>query len=103
MVDIHQISKKVINGRFELSKHAVDQSILRGISISEIREVFAGEIVLLEDYPDDHLGPSCLVLGYSSRRRPLHFVCSYPSRPIVKFITLYEPDTREWIGNKLRR
>jgi hypothetical protein len=36
--------------RFEFSKHAVDQSILRGISVAEIRRALY-EPEILEDYP----------------------------------------------------
>jgi hypothetical protein len=54
-----------------------------------------GEII--EDYPDDKYGPSCLVLGFTRSARPLHIQCSYPSRPLVKIITLYQPDPDKWI------
>ena len=48
--------------------------------------------VIIEDYPDDKYGPSCLIFVMTAERRPIHIQCSYPSRPIVKIITLYEPD-----------
>ena len=49
---IEQIRVKIIAGQFEFSKHAVDQSILRRISVQELREALtSGEII--EDYPDD--------------------------------------------------
>ncbi len=60
-----------------------------------------GEII--EDYPDDKYGPSCLVLGFTVAGRPLHVQCSYPSRPLVKIITLYEPDSGLWIDFRERR
>ena len=48
-------------------------------------------------------GPSCLVLGFTTAKRPLHVQCSYPSTPIVKVITLYEPDPSRWLEFKVRR
>ena len=30
-------------------------------------------------------------------------LCSYPSRPLVKIITLYEPDPDLWIDYRARR
>jgi hypothetical protein len=36
-------------------------------------------------------------------RRPLHIQCSYPSCPLVKIITVYEPDLRRWVDFKVRR
>lgn len=54
---IEQIRAKIQAGQFEFSKHAVDQSILRQISVQELREAIAnGEII--EDYPEDKYGPS---------------------------------------------
>jgi len=74
------------------SRHALDQSIRRDISVGELEEALVGNIEIIEDYPDDKYGPSCLVLGYTSSGRALHVPCSYPSRPILKVITIYEPD-----------
>lgn len=99
---IDEIRAKIAAGQFEFSKHAVDQSILRHVTIQEVREVFAvGEII--EDYPRDKYGPSCLVLGFTMAERPLHIQCSYPARPIVKIITLYEPGPTAWIDFKQRK
>ncbi|MFW0860128.1 MAG: DUF4258 domain-containing protein [Dehalococcoidia bacterium] len=99
---IKQIREKIAQNQFEFSKHAVDQSIHRHISVQELREaVAAGGII--EDYPDDKYGPSCLILGYTQAGRPLHFQCSYPSRPLIKIITLYEPDPNQWIDFRIRR
>ncbi len=93
---------KIENGQFEFSQHATDQSIIRGINIQEFREAVSKSEVI-EDYPDDKYGPSCLLLGYTSSRRPLHIHCSYPSRPITKIITPYEPNPSKWIDFKVRR
>jgi hypothetical protein len=99
---IEQIRAKIQTGQFEFSKHAVDQSVLRQISVQELREAIAnGEII--EDYPEDKYGPSCLVLGFTQMGRPLHIQSSYPSRSLVKIITLYEPDPAEWIDFRIRR
>ena len=99
---IQDLQIKVAQGLFEFSEHAVDQSIVRHISVEEIREAFAdGQII--EDYSDDKYGPSCLVLGFTRKGRPLHLVCSYPSRPLVKIVTLYEPDPALWIDFRTRR
>jgi hypothetical protein len=102
MALIDDIRDKIASGQFEFSQHAVDQSIVRHISVQELREAIAGGDVI-EDYPDDKYGPSCLVLGATLANRPLHIQCSYPSRPVVKIITLYEPDPQRWIDFKVRR
>jgi hypothetical protein len=99
---IDEIRRKIQVGQFEFSKHAVDSSILRRITTNEVREAFAnGEII--EDYPEDKYGPSCLVYGRTQRGRPLHIQCTYPSRPVIKIITLYEPSADDWTDFRTRR
>src|SRR5437870_825135 len=74
----------------------------RHISVQELRDAIAvGEV--MQDHPDDKYGPSCLVFGFTLANRPLHIRCSDPSRPLVKIITLYEPDPRRWVDFKVRR
>jgi len=99
---IDQLRKKFINDKFEFSKHGVDQSIIREISVQEIRSaVEVGEII--EDYPEDKFGPSLLIFGMTDKKRPIHIQCSYPSRSVIKIITVYEPDPERWIDFKIRR
>jgi hypothetical protein len=99
---IEQIRAKILTDQFEFLRHAVDNSILRRITVQEVREaVVNGQII--EDYPDDKYGPSCLVLGFTRKGRPLHVQCSHPSRPLVKIITLYEPMADEWIDFESRK
>ena len=99
---IRRIQSKIGSGEYEFSLHATDQSILRRISTLDIEQAVAsGEII--EDYPGDKYGPSCLVFGMNANGRPLHIQCTYPDRPILKFITVYEPDPNEWLEWKYRR
>ena len=99
---IEAIRAKVAAGLFELSQHAFDGGAQRGISVAELREAIAAGMVI-EDYPHDKYGPSCLIYGRTLAARPLHIQCSHPSRPILKVITLYEPDPARWIDYKARR
>jgi hypothetical protein len=102
MAIIDDIRAKIAGGQFEFAQHAVDQSIVRHISVQELREASAvGEVI--ENYPNDKYGPSCLVFGVTLAGRPLHIQCSYPSRPVVKIITLYEPDPQRGVDFKVRR
>ena len=98
---IENIQDKIREGLFEFSKHAVDQSITRDIKLHEIREAFE-QAELIEDYPKDKYGPSCLIFGFTITERPLHVQCSYPSRALIKIITLYEPDPKKWINHRIR-
>jgi len=66
----------------------------RMISPQEVRRVVVeGEVV--EDYPEDARGHSCLLLGYGEANRPIHVVCS-PKDDYLAIITTYIPDEDEW-------
>ena len=99
---IADIRNKIQQAQFEFAQHAVDQSILRLISVQELREAIDNSEII-EEYPDDKYGPSCLILGFTSKNRPIHIQYSYPSRPLIKIVTLYEPDPKLWIDLKVRR
>jgi hypothetical protein len=99
---IAEIRTKVAESGFEMSKHAAVQSIARGISPREVHQAIA-EAELIEDYPNDKYGPSCLLLGWTMKARPLHVQCTYPSRSVLKIITVYEPDSEIWIDFRQRR
>jgi len=89
-------------GEFEFSRHAFTRAVERNISEIEIREAGA-HARIIEDYPDDKYSPSCLLLGFTKQRRPLHLQVSYADSALVKIITLYEPARSEWIDFSQRR
>lgn len=99
---IDDIRAKFVRDEFEFSRHAVDQTIRRGITVAEVRQAVTSATVI-EIYPADKYGPSCLLLGNTSANRPLHLQVSYPSRPLIKIVTLYEPDPEQWIDFRTRK
>lgn len=104
MVVLDKIRIKINRRKYEFSKHAVDQSILRNITVRELEQALSGaSSEVIEDYPDDKYGPSCLILGYTAKMRPLHVQCSYSDRPLVRIITMYEPDPELWVNFKIRK
>lgn len=95
---IDEIRLKIQTEAFELSAHALTRSSQRHIMLDDITEtIYSGKII--EDYSTDRFGPSCLILGYTKNKRPLHIHCSYPTRPILKIITVYEPTFDKWETN----
>jgi len=98
---VNDIQEKIRSRCYEFSRHALDQSIRRDISVNEFEEALLGKVEIVEDYPDDKYGPSCLVLGYASSGRALHVLCSYPSRPVLKVITIYEPGRDRWFDDRI--
>ena len=89
-------------GRFDFTEHAAERVAERNISESEIRE--AGSLAItIEEYPDDKYGPTRLLLGFTIVGRALHIqVTEFPS-PLVRIITLYEPDPAEWEDYQRRK
>jgi hypothetical protein len=65
MARLGDIRKKIARRQYEFSRHAVDQSIIRQISVREIEEAISNRSEVIEDYPDDKYGPSCLILGFT--------------------------------------
>lgn len=103
MAVLDEIRHKIGQGQYEFSKHAVDQTIIRSIRIAEIEEAIENRSEIIETYPDDKYGASCLILGFIQRGRPLHIQCSYPDRPLIKIVTVYEPDDDSWIDYRVRK
>lgn len=103
MDTLNKIRDKIRRKQYEMSKHAVDQTILRDIEIREIEQGIRNESEIIEDYPDDKYGSSCLILGRTEKKRPLHVLCSYPDRDLIKIITVYEPDPNLWEDFKNRK
>ena len=103
MALLDDIRNKILARQYEFSKHAVDQAIVRGIRVAEMEEAISNRTEVIEDYPEDKYGPSCLILGFTNAGRPIHLQCSYPTRPLVKIVTVYEPDPELWIGLRNRK
>ncbi|WP_425639458.1 DUF4258 domain-containing protein [Algoriphagus yeomjeoni] len=80
------------------SDHAINQMFNRDITTEDIEEVIRlGEII--NDYPNDRPFPSCLILGFATKR-PLHLVIAInelESKCVI--ITAYEPDPKLWAEN----
>ena len=103
MTQIAKIVAKIKNKKYEFSRHALDQSIIRDISVPEIEQAILENAVIIEDYPDDKYGPSCLILGYTKSGRALHIQCGYSDHFLMKIITLYQPDPEFWVDDKIRK
>ncbi len=77
-------------------RHAISQMNRpeRMISTREIRNVIFNGIII-EEYPSDPRGKSCLILGWGDEERPIHVVCS-PKKDYLAIITAYVPDGESW-------
>jgi hypothetical protein len=93
-MDINDIKEKVRNSKYKISFTHTEKLRQRKIEIRELEEaIFTGDII--ERYPADPRGPSCLILGHTQQNRPLHIVCGIIEGELL-VITAYEPSFEEW-------
>ena len=93
-MDLEAIRAKINAGRYNIAFTHTEKLRRRRIRARDIEEaVRLGDII--EDYPDDPRGPSCLILGMVGER-PLHVLCGCLEAEEILIITAYEPDPKEW-------
>ncbi len=93
---LHQLILELASQRILFLPHAVKQMSRpdRMISTSDVRKAIeTGEI--LEYYPEDVRGSSCLILGRAEKERPIHIVCA-PKDDYLAVITAYIPNEAHW-------
>ncbi len=101
--DIIQLIHESAEKKLLFLPHAIQQMSRpdRMISTLEVHKVInSGE--LIEDYPEDVRGHSCLILGHGDGERAIHIVCS-PKEDYLAIITAYLPDTEQWEANLKKR
>ena len=103
-MDVMTIRRLIAEGRYSYSRHAERERQADMILTREIEEALRN-CEIIEDYPDDPRGPSCLILGFSGQR-PLHAVCCIKRNPEeVLLITVYDPSMHaaRWMDRYRRR
>lgn len=101
-MDIARVKELVRQRQYKTSHHAEVERESEAITIDDIKAaILNGE--LLEDYPDDQRGPSCLMLGTTENNRPLHIVLTIlPQIEQVLIITVYIPTRPKWLDPRTR-
>lgn len=86
------------------TNHALDEMNAEDemITTAEVKEVISnGEMI--EDYPEDKRGHSCLMFLMSKQQRPIHVLCA-PKEEYLAIITAYVPSVDKWESDfKTRR
>lgn len=99
-IDVEWVKEKARNNEFQLSGHAHKERQEETINTWEIREALMG-CEILESYPKDPKGSSCLVLGYA-KGRSIHIVCGKAKNNWLLIITVYIPVLPKWLNPKTR-
>lgn len=105
-MDLQEIQQHVCNGNYEFSLHAQQERLEENLDITEIEAAVVGSAEVLEEYPDDPRGESCLVLGFAGSR-PMHIVLGWAKRKrdrsrILRVITVYIPSLPKWVNPRTR-
>ena len=98
---IERIKKQVEAENYRFTIHGLERCVERYISPNEVKyAMLSGEVI--EDYPKDKYGPSCLIYGVTKEGRILHVQCSIDP---VWVITAYDPTLNpdEWEADFKRR
>ena len=99
-----RILSLVESGKYVASRHALKEAADDDILISDlISGIARGE--LIEDYPDYHAGPCCLILQTDNRARPVHALWGLAKvgGQSAVLVTCYRPDQRRWDADFRRR
>jgi hypothetical protein len=106
-MDLHAVRATIQRDDTFISPHALSEALADGLDIDDIwASLLDPAAEVIEDYPSDPRGPSCLMLSFVSQR-PVHTVIAFPCKryaanrqiPAIAFlITVYRPDLRphEW-------
>ena len=95
------IRQRVLVKEFQIAAHAEQEREAESILLSDLIDSVAhGE--LLEDYPEDRRGHSCLVLGFSKSGQAIHSVWTILRDGRARLITVYLPQPPKWDDPRTR-
>ena len=89
------IQAEVRSGRHRVTLHAISRAGAHNVALDEVEvAILSTAAAVIEDYPSDPRGASCLLYGMMPGGAILHVVCSHP--PQVAIITCYRPTALMW-------
>lgn len=103
-MDLKQIQTLIRQKKYRLTLHTEIERDAEQITTIEIEEALVSPSAkIIEDYPNDPRGHSCLILGFTKRNYPIHIVCGMGDSQTLVIITVYRPDPDEWIDWYIRK
>lgn len=98
-MDLELIRNKLREGQYYLSEHAHRERQKEQVTVEEIEQtILKGDII--EKYPNDLRGESCLAAGKVGGK-PLHVVCGLQAGKLL-IVTVYRPKLPIWQNYKTR-
>ena len=89
------IRAEIEKQNYEISLHADDERIADGLTVFQL-EFALSNCEIIEQYPDDPRGESCLALGFTPEGIPVHVVCGKNPSGHLILITVYFPTMPKW-------
>jgi len=105
-MDLIEIRRLLRDDRYEFSFHAQQERLEENLDVEEIAEAIIGQSEILEEYPNDPRGESCLLLGFVGIQ-PIHVVVGWARRQLagqktLRVITVYKPALPKWVDARTR-
>jgi hypothetical protein len=93
--ELRRIQAEVRAGHHRFTVHSISRAGAHSLILDEVEQaIVSSEAAIVEDYPTDPRGPSCLVYGKTAQGDVVHVVCSHS--PDVAVVTCYRPDPSMW-------
>lgn len=93
---LEAVKASILLKRVRVSQHALQELEADELYLEEILDC-ASEGELIEDYPEDRRGASCLVRVKVGETVLVHTVWGYdPGSGLAVLITAYKPDPEKW-------
>ncbi len=105
-MDLEEIQQFIREGKYEFSFHAQQERLEEDLDITEFEEAVVSKGEILEEYPHDPRGESCLILGLAGIK-PIHVVLGWArrkpeSQKVLRVITVYRPSLPKWTDPRTR-
>jgi hypothetical protein len=101
---ILDIQRNVQAKSYRLTSHAEREREADQITVREIEEaLLSRRCEVIENYPDDPRGASCLVLGFTEEGLPLHLVCGVSLPDVMVIVTVYRQHPDKWFDWRIRK
>ena len=105
-MDLSGVRQDVSAGRRVVGGHALKAANADGVLIDDIWQAVCANGQVIEDYPTDTRGPSCLILCWIGAT-PIHAAIAWsPTKGYAFLITVYRPDLDpkwQWLNGYTQR
>ncbi|MGH7848359.1 MAG: DUF4258 domain-containing protein [Candidatus Binatia bacterium] len=105
-MELQEIQQLLRQERYEVSSHAQQERLEENLDIEQIEEALVKSGEILEQYPNDPRGESCLLLGFAGDVA-IHVVVGWSTSKrdeerVLRLITVYKPTLPKWLDPRTR-